>query len=86
MRSQDPQVEAALRDFDALPNSALVNARTACAVLGHISIDTLERRVKSGALQAPTKFPGGRINYWRVEDIRAALKNLSQPKSKVEAA
>lgn len=75
MLSQEPaHVATALRDFDILPDDAFIGSHTLRALLGGVSEDTIERRIRAGVLPAPTKFPGGRMNHWRVGAIRELLK------------
>lgn len=65
-----PEVPNALRNFDLLPDSALVRQPTVEALLG-ISSSTLWRRVRDGSLK-PIK-PSQRVTAFRVGDIRSYM-------------
>ncbi len=61
-----------LESFALLPGDAYVSARVAGVLFGNISAVTIWRWTRSGALPAPCKL-GGRLNKYRVGDLRAAL-------------
>jgi predicted DNA-binding transcriptional regulator AlpA len=63
-----------VRDFDLLPDVALVRQPTVQALFG-VSHSTLWRRVRSGALPQPVKV--GAATRWRVGELRVCLAGLS---------
>jgi prophage regulatory protein len=66
-----------LKDFDDLPDSALVRLPTVRKVLPW-GRTTIWRRVKDGTLPAPLKMPGSTCIAWRVGDIRRVLASIGQ--------
>lgn len=60
-----------LKDFDSLPDSAMVRATVAAAWVG-CSVPTVWNWVKSGKIPPPRKLSTGH-SAWRVGDLRAAL-------------
>jgi hypothetical protein len=79
MSFQDPShVVAALRDFDILPEDALIGSRVVRLLLGGVSDDTIERRIKAGKLPSPIKVDEKNKfsrSFWRVGAIRQVLKD-----------
>lgn len=74
-----PPIEAttiplALAEFDSLPDSALIDARTIAGLMG-CSINTVWRRAKAKALPAPIRVSAAQTR-WRVGDVRKALSDL----------
>ena len=66
-----------IRDFDDLPDSALVRLPTLQKVLLY-SRTTIWRRVKDGSIAAPVRMPGSTCVAWRVGDIRRVLDTITQ--------
>lgn len=66
-------IPEALRNFDALPNSANVRLPVVQA-LYCCSHATVWRGVKSGRIPAPRKL-SERVTAWNVGELRLALKN-----------
>jgi hypothetical protein len=81
MRKEDPkpawwpdaQTLALLRQFDDLPDCAFVKWRVVALLFGGISDEELYRCTRDGSIPEPTKPLGGRTNFWRVGELRAAL-------------
>lgn len=69
-------LDAALRNFDQLPDSAQVRQPVVEALFG-ISHASVWRRVNSGLLPKPRKF-SPRTTTWNVGELRAVLRSLSQ--------
>jgi len=67
------EIPAALSRFDQLPDAAFVGSDVVRGLMGDITDVSLWRWVKTGKFPAPKKMPGGRINSWRVGDLRAWL-------------
>lgn len=65
-------IPAALRNFDALPDSANVRLPVVAALFACSTV-TVWRRVKKGSLPAPRKLSEG-VTAWNVGQIRQALK------------
>lgn len=61
------EIPAALRNFDALPDSAEVRAPVVAALYG-CSIATVWRRAKSGDLPQPKRR--GNVTSWTAGDLR----------------
>ncbi len=61
-----------LRQFDQLPDSALVSVRVVSLLLGR-SQASIWRDVKSGRLAKPVRI-GQRCTRWRVGDLRALMQ------------
>lgn len=70
-----PSMNPALRDFDALPDSAMVSIKVVCALFG-CSPATVWRRVKNGDLVEPKRLGGG-TTRWSVGELRAELKRIT---------
>lgn len=66
----------ALKNFDALPNSAFVQLCIVCALFC-CSPATVWRRVRSGELVAPHRI-GARTTRWQVGELRAALAHTTK--------
>ena len=64
-------VPESLKQFDSLPDSAHVQARTVAAVVG-VSQATVWRMVKRGTLPAPKKV-SDRATRWNVGELRRAM-------------
>jgi predicted DNA-binding transcriptional regulator AlpA len=64
------RVTGALETFPYLPDTALIDVRVVCALLGR-SRASVWRDVERGCLASPVKV--GCSTRWRVGDIRAAL-------------
>ena len=62
-----------MKQFDTLPDSALIRQRQLTEGLVPFSGATLWRRVKSGDFPAPIKLNDGNITAWKVGDVRAWL-------------
>ncbi len=58
----------ALRNFDSLPDSAIVRDKIVAGLLG-CSVPTIWRMAKDGRLPAPVK-PSLRVTGWRVGALR----------------
>lgn len=71
--SFDQITQAALADFDRLPDSAFVRLPVLQALFA-CSDETIRRRLKAGALPTPVRV-GGRA-HWRVGDLRKTLAAL----------
>ena len=67
-------IPAALANFDALPDSALVDVKTVSAILGR-SRSSVWRDAKTGTLPAPIKT-GPMTTRWNVGAIRRHLAAL----------
>jgi len=65
-------IPTALRNFDALPDSANVRLPVVAALFACSTV-TVWRRVKRGTLPAPRKLSEG-VTAWNVGQIRQALK------------
>jgi hypothetical protein len=72
----NPQTLAALKDWDALPDAALVKMPVVMALYGGISDEEVRRRVNAGRIPKSFKAAGSRQNFWRVGELRAALAKL----------
>lgn len=59
--------------FDQLPGSALIGSDAVRGLVGGITAVTLWRWVRSGEFPAPRKLPCGRLNAWKVADVRRYL-------------
>ncbi len=68
---QENIIPNALKNFDALPDSAHVRQPVVEALFG-ISSATVWRRVRDSTLPAPKKF-SARITTWNVGELRRAL-------------
>lgn len=64
-------VPVSLKQFDSLPDSAHVQARTVAALVG-VSEATVWRMVKRGTLPAPKKV-SERATRWNVGELRRAM-------------
>ncbi len=67
------------RDFDSLPDSALLRERELVTPAGLLPFSrvTLWRYVRDGVFPPPIRFPGSRMTCWRVGDVRAWLTKAS---------
>lgn len=65
-------IPSALRNFDALPDSANVRLPVVAALFACSTV-TVWRPVKKGTLPAPRKLSEG-VTAWNVGQIRQALK------------
>jgi len=72
--AERPAISEALRNWDALPDSAHVREPVVRALFA-CSSATVWRRVKQGVIPKPYKH-SARITAWRVGDLRAALDGL----------
>lgn len=61
----------ALKNFDALPDSANVRVNVVAALYG-CSVSTIWRMARQGKIPAPRKL-SERVTGWNVAEIRAAL-------------
>lgn len=68
------RVNRALETFHFLPDAALIDIRTVCALRGRSRASTW-RDVAGGLLAAPVKV--GSSTRWRVGDVRASLAGAS---------
>ena len=66
------KIEAALQNFDQLPNSANVRLPVVMALYG-ISPATVWRNVKNGYIPKPYKLTA-RTTVWNVGELRNALR------------
>jgi predicted DNA-binding transcriptional regulator AlpA len=66
-------VPESISKFIHLPDSALIGAAAVCSLVGDVTRVTLWRWVRAGSFPAPRKLPGGRINAWKVGDVRRFL-------------
>jgi len=71
-----PLIHPALKEFDALPDSAFVPLPVVCELFS-CSSATVWRRVRSGQLVAPHKI-GSRTTRWSVGEIREALARIKK--------
>ena len=69
--AQQQAAQAALENFDALPDSANVRIRTVMGLYG-CSIATVWRNVKLGYIPKPRQLTA-RTTVWNVGDLRRAL-------------
>jgi len=69
-------LDAALRNFDQLPDSAQVRQPVVEALFG-ISHASVWRRVGNGTLPKPRKF-GPRTTTWNVGELRAVLNGVKE--------
>lgn len=67
-------VPDSISKFNQLPDQALIGGAAVCALVGDITRVTLWRWVRSGTFPAPRKLPSGRINAWKVGDVRNFLE------------
>lgn len=74
--AKSPRIDPALRNFDSLPDLALVRLPVVQALFA-CSRATVWRHVKSGLIPAPVKFSEG-ITVWQVASLRKHLMALSQ--------
>ena len=65
-----------LRQWDALPDEALVKRPVVMALWGGISDEEVRRRELSGRLPRSFKANGSRQNFWRVGELRDALAKV----------
>lgn len=65
-------IPAALRNFDALPDSANVRLPVVAALFACSTV-TVWRRVKKGTLPTPRKLSEG-VTAWNVGELRKALR------------
>lgn len=68
----DAPLPDALRNFDALPDSAFVRIPVVASLFA-CSPATVWRRVKKCALPTPQRLSEG-VTAWRVGELRAALR------------
>ncbi len=68
---QNATIPDALKNFDSLPDSALVRQPVVEALFGY-SAATVWRMVKKGKLPAPLRL-AERITTWNVGDLRKVL-------------
>jgi predicted DNA-binding transcriptional regulator AlpA len=61
-----------LKQFDVLPDSAVIRLPVVAALFG-CSYSTIWRGVKKGTIPQPTKYLD-RVTGWKVGQIREALK------------
>jgi len=71
MTKQSTALSERVRNFDNLPDDALLDVRDV-GILASRSRASLWRDVKSGRLPQPIAIGGAK--RWRVEDVRAYLK------------
>lgn len=71
---QPQAIPAALANFDALPDSALIDVKTVAGVLGR-STSSIWRDARTGTLPAPIKS-GPACTRWNVGAIRRHLAGL----------
>lgn len=69
------------KDFDSLPDSAILLRSDAARLTGGQHINTLARWSKAGAFPEPVQV-GAQVGY-RVGDVRAWLANLQPVRVKV---
>lgn len=72
----DSTTIAVLKQWDALPDAALVKEPVVRVLYGGISDEEVRRRVQSGRIPKSFKANGSRQNFWRVGELRAALAAL----------
>ena len=65
-----------LRQWDALPDAALVKRPVVMALWGGISDEEVRRRELTGRLPKSFKANGSRQNFWRVGELREALAKV----------
>jgi len=75
-----------VNNFDHLPDSALIDTRHLLLPAGPVPYSkvTLWRRVNDGRFPRPMKLDGGKMNVWRLGEVRAWLE--SQGKHREVAA
>jgi len=71
LKTAGAKIPPALANFDALPDSALVDVATVAVLLG-CSRNTVWRKARAGELASPIKT-GPNSTRWRVGSIRAHL-------------
>jgi len=69
-----PEIPAAVRNFDALPDCARVRLPVVMALTG-LSESTVLRRAQSGEMPRPVKIGG--TQSWRVGDLRKMLGEVA---------
>jgi predicted DNA-binding transcriptional regulator AlpA len=72
-RTGPGKVPESISRFDQLPDSALIGSDAVRGLVGDVTSVTLWRWVRSGEFPAPRKLPCGRLNAWKVADIRRYL-------------
>lgn len=73
-RTKSGSAPESISRFNQLPDQALIGGAAVCALVGGITRVTLWRWVRSGTFPAPRKLPSGRINAWKVGDVRNFLE------------
>lgn len=73
-KSEAGIVPESISRFNQLPDQALISGAVVCALVGDITRVTLWRWVRTGTFPSPRKMPSGRINVWRVGDVRNFLE------------
>lgn len=73
---QTAGIDAAVLNFDLLPDSAYVSVNTVAALLG-VSDVTIRRRIADGVLPAPVGVIG--LQRYNVGEIRSYLKSTVAP-------
>lgn len=73
-KSQAGVIPESISRFNQLPDSALIGSTAVRGLVGDITTVTLWRWIRSGEFPAPRKLPGGRLNAWRVGDVRNFLE------------
>ena len=66
-----PAIPDALRNFDALPDAAIVRDKVVAGLFG-CSVPTVWRMARDGRIPKPVK-PSLRVTGWRVGGLREAL-------------
>lgn len=72
-RTKAGELPVAFLNFDRLPDSAKVGSDVVRLLYGGLTDVSLWRWIKAAKVPAPHKAPGGRVNLWRVGDLRQAL-------------
>lgn len=84
MNQPKPTIEEALRNFDHLPDSALVRQPVVLALFS-IGATTVVRWIKDGRFPGPVKF-GPYSKAWKVGELRQALAGTWQGSGQSAAA
>lgn len=69
--AQKSTIPDALRNFDSLPDAAIVRDKVVAGLFG-CSVQTVWRMAKDGRIPPPVK-PSFRVTGWQVGGLRAAL-------------
>lgn len=74
LSAQQSPIQAALVDFDSLPDTAHVSVDVVARIYG-AGVSTIWARVKSAKIPAPKKFGGS--TRWNVGELRRSIADQS---------